>query len=214
MPVKASSIPLRTTTSPCPPESTTPASFNTGNMSGVLDNTYSACVITFSIASSKSSVSSATSAALSDTALATVRIVPSLGFITALYAVSVALCVAIARLSVSRISSLEISFVKPLKSCERITPELPLAPLNEPLDIAFERVAIVGLVIPLTSLAADIIVNVMLVPVSPSGTGNTLRSLIHSFFDSRFLAPAINIFCKSTASIVFVATIIILHSVL
>ena len=32
-----------------------------------------------------------------------------------------------------------ISFVKPLKSCDKITPELPLAPLNEPDDIALER---------------------------------------------------------------------------
>ena len=41
-PVRASNIPLRTTTSPCPPESTTPASFNTGNISGVLASTSSA----------------------------------------------------------------------------------------------------------------------------------------------------------------------------
>ena len=31
-----------------------------------------------------------------------------------------------------------------------------------------------------TSFAADIIVNVIFVPVSPSGTGNTFNSLIHS----------------------------------
>lgn len=59
----------------------------------------------------------------------------------------------------SVVSSLRptISFVKPLKSCERITPEFPLAPLNEPLEIAFERLSIVGLAIALTSFAADII---------------------------------------------------------
>ena len=30
-----------------------------------------------------------------------------------------------------------IPFAKPLISCERITPELPLAPLNEPFDASF-----------------------------------------------------------------------------
>ena len=88
----------------------------------------------------------------------------------------------------------------------------PLADvINEPVEIAFARFSIVGLAIELTSLAADIIVIVILVPVSPSGTGNTLRSFIHSFFDSRFLAPARNIFWTSAASIVLVATIF-LHS--
>ena len=52
-----------------------------------------------------------------------------------------------------------------------------------------------------TSEAADKMVIVMLVPVSPSGTGNTFNSLIHSFFASRFLAPAKNIFDNSLASI-------------
>ena len=101
--------------------------------------------------------------------------------------------------------------MNPLRSCERITPELPLAPLSDPVDIALARFSIVGFTIELTSLAADIIVSVILVPVSPSGTGNTFRSLIHSFFDSRFLAPARNIFCTSAASIVVIATLF-LHS--
>ena len=211
LPVKASYIPLNTTTRPCPPESTTPASFKTGSISGVFDKTSSACSIIFNSASSMSSVSSATSAALSDTPFATVRIVPSFGFITALYAVSVALCVALAMSSTVKLSSPDISFVNPLNSCERITPELPLAPLNEPVAIAFASVSISGTAIAPTSFAADIIVSVILVPVSPSGTGNTFKSLIHSFFASRFFAPARNIFCKSAASIVFVATIF-LHS--
>ena len=49
-------------------------------------------------------------------------------------------------------------------------------------------------------------VMVMLVPVSPSGTGKTFSSLIHSFFDSRFFAPARNILAKSAAFIVFIST--------
>ena len=74
-------------------------------------------------------------------------------------------------------------------------------------DIAFDNAAIVGSVSELTSFAADIIVIDIFVPVSPSGTGNTFNSLIHSFLLSRFLAPAKNIFASILASIVFTATV-------
>ena len=74
-----------------------------------------------------------------------------------------------------------ISLQKPLNSCERITPELPLAPLREPLDIAFAILSMVGCSTIITAFTADIAVRVMLVPVSPSGTGNTFSSLILSF---------------------------------
>ena len=147
-----------------------------------------------SIITVKSSSVSATCAALSAIPFATVRIVPSLGFITALYAVSTALLQAFAKTIASISSHVLISFVNPLNNWERITPELPLAPLKEPDDIALAITFISGFSIPPTSLAADIIVNVIFVPVSPSGTGNTFNSLIHSFFASRFFAPAKNIF--------------------
>ena len=166
-------------------------------------------MIISSIIYSRSSVSRTTSFAFSAIPFATVRIVPSLGFITALYAVSTARSHAFAKTTASIVSKALISFVNPLKSCERITPELPRAPLKEPEEIALANVSIVGLSIPLTSFAADIIVNVIFVPVSPSGTGNTFNSLIHSFFASRFLAPAKNIFCKVFPSIL-VTTIKIL----
>ena len=42
-------------------------------------------------------------------------------------------------------------------------------------------------------VAICIIVIDIFVPVSPSGTGKTFSSLIHSFFASRFFAPARNI---------------------
>src|SRR5699024_11418894 len=67
-------------------------------------------------------------------------------------------------------------------------------------------VSIVTLSRELTSFTADIIVSVILVPVSPSGTGKTLSSLIHSFFTSRFFAPARNMVFSIPASIVFTAT--------
>ena len=62
--------------------------------------------------------------------------------------------------------------------------ELPLAPRNDPEEIAFANEAMVGFSIAATSFAADIIVIDIFVPVSPSGTGNTYSSLIHSFLAS------------------------------
>ena len=97
-----------------------------------------------------------------------------------------------------------MDLVNPRKSWDKITPELPLAPLKEPDEMALQRERISGFSIAATSLAADMMVRVILVPVSPSGTGNTFKSLIHSFLDSRFFAPAKNIFASTLASIVFV----------
>ena len=91
--------------------------------------------------------------------------------------------------------------LKPLKSCDKITPELPLAPLSEPVDMAF-AMDFISSGAASTSFTADRIVSVILVPVSPSGTGNTLSSLIYSLFLSRLLAPAINAFFSASASIV------------
>lgn len=113
--------------------------------------------------------------------------VPSLGFITALYAVSVPRTMALARVVVSMASTFLISLVKPLNSWERITPEFPLAPRREPEEMALARSFILGFSRAATSLAAAIMVRLMLVPVSPSGTGNTFNSLIHSFLASSSL---------------------------
>lgn len=91
--------------------------------------------------------------ALSAIPLATVRMVPSLGFITALYAVSVPRTMALARVVVSMASTFLISFVKPLNSWERITPEFPLAPRREPEEMALARTFILGFSRAATSLA-------------------------------------------------------------
>lgn len=45
----------------------------------------------------------------------------------------------------------------------------------------------------------------MFVPVSPSGTGKTFSSLIHSFFASRFFAPARNILDKLSVLILVIS---------
>ena len=98
-------------------------------------------------------------------------------------------------------------FVNPRNNWDRITPEFPRAPRREPDEIAFARSFITGFSTAATSLAAEMIVMLIFVPVSPSGTGNTFSSLIHSFFASRFFAPAKNIFDRSAASIVCISTL-------
>ena len=100
-----------------------------------------------------------------------------------------------------------ITFVNPRKSWDKITPEFPLAPRRDPEEIALDKDFISGFSIALTSRAAAMIVMHIFVPVSPSGTGNTFNSLIHSCFASRFLAPAKNIFARSFASNVAFFTI-------
>ena len=154
----------------------------------------------------RSSVSSPNSAALSDIPLATVSIVPSFGFITALYAVSVPFWNASERICTVSSSYSAITFVKPRNNWDKITPELPLAPRNDPEEIAFANEAMVGFSIAATSFAADIIVIDIFVPVSPSGTGNTFSSLIHSFLASKLLAPARNILESILASMVCLST--------
>ena len=156
--------------------------------------------------SSRSSVSPAISAAFSAIPLATVRMVPSFGFMTALYAVSLALAQAAANDSTSISFSSRIDLVNPLSSWDRITPEFPLAPRREPDDMAFAKSFISGFSSAITSFAAAMIVRDILVPVSPSGTGNTFNSLINSFCASIFCAPARNILASISTFIVFVAT--------
>ena len=69
--------------SPFPPESTTPASFKTGSSSGVFSSTSSPYSSTFSRMGISPSSETASSVMRSATPFATVRIVPSFGFMTA-----------------------------------------------------------------------------------------------------------------------------------
>ena len=69
---------------PCPPESTTPASFNTGSISGVLLSVSCPARMILRMNSSMVSGPSARLTASSSMPRATVRIVPSAGFMTAL----------------------------------------------------------------------------------------------------------------------------------
>ena len=68
----------------------------------------------------------------------------------------------------------------PRKRRDRITPEFPRAPLRRPLAAASAAwVTVTGFLLPHSAAPFDI-VRLMLVPVSPSGTGKTFSSLTSS----------------------------------
>ena len=98
------------------------------------------------------------------------RIVPSTGFITAAYAPLVAAVNAAATVAASAASTRENSSLMPRRICDRITPELPRAPISEPWLTALQVGAIAGSASS-SSVITDSSVRAMLVPVSPSGTG-------------------------------------------
>src|SRR5699024_6635691 len=124
-----------------PPESTTPTSFKTGNKSGVLSNDALASVTTFSINFSISIGFFTNSFAIYAASLATVKMVPSTGFVTDLYATSTP------DINPSATSTLVNSvlpanfYAKPRNNCDKITPEFPRAPINKPLTKACNNVS-------------------------------------------------------------------------
>ena len=83
-PVSAAYMPRKMTIRPMPPLSTTPACFSTGSISGVRFNMASPTDSTSLNSSTTSSCLSRASSASSAITRETVRIVPSLGFMTAL----------------------------------------------------------------------------------------------------------------------------------
>ena len=167
-------------TSPLPPASTTPAFLSTGRIFGVsaraafapsrpVSNTLTASV----------SPSFTALRAYSDAVRITVRIVPSVGFMTALYAeelpCSSAEAIAAPSASSRPLSPLEI----PRNMSERITPELPLAPRSRPEATQLATAETLSLSsLTLTSREALVMVMDIFVPVSPSGTGKTLSASI------------------------------------
>ncbi len=67
-----------------------------------------------------------------------------------------------------------------------ITPLLPRAPISEPWAMAAHTPSRLS-VAPASSSTTEPMVSAMLVPVSPSGTGYTLRSLMIPRCESRAL---------------------------
>ena len=107
-------------------------------------------------------------------AAATVRIVPSTGRTTARRASSEAWPMASTRTSGPTPASPAAAMrsLIPRRSCERITPEFPRAPISEPWPMALHTAARPAPAsTPSSSLTTASRVSAMLVPVSPSGTG-------------------------------------------
>ena len=81
-----------------------------------------------------------------------------------------------------------------------MTPELPRAPMSAPwASFAAMTLADVSLLSAMPRIAACMVAD-MLEPVSPSGTGKTLRALIASRCSSNQAAPAIRAFLRSCPS--------------
>ncbi len=182
---------------PDPPASTTPARASTGSCSGVWARASPARRRAPSSTSTRPAPPSATSAAPSPAARATVWMVPSTGRRTACRAASLAAVRACDNTGADTSSAPASTPVKPRSSCERITPELPRAPMSEPWATAWHTSAMAGpppldegataaeerlseerspwaTSVPGTdcsSATTDSTVSAMLVPVSPSGTG-------------------------------------------
>lgn len=107
----------------------------------------------------------------------TVKIVPSVGFITALYAASTPSENALAIAFASAVSRPLNAFENPLNIRERITPLFPLAPLKRADAQREEASSMVQLSGKTAiSLAAAPIVILIFVPVSPSGTGKIFNA--------------------------------------
>ena len=108
----------------------------------------------------------------------TVSMVPSTGSLTARYALEAASARASLKPAVVRLCERPHTSHRPLTICERITPELPRAPIREPLVTAAATSAMLSASLCWSSSSTARTVSARLVPVSPSGTGYTLRSLM------------------------------------
>src|SRR5487761_140977 len=108
--------------------------------------------------------------------------VPSVGFISALEAIRAPSPRAAAIAAASIRSRSPTAWAKPRRICDRMTPLLPRAPMSDPWAAArITEPADVGIGAACASSTAERSVRYMLEPVSPSGTGKTLRSLTCSW---------------------------------
>ena len=98
------------------------------------------------------------------------RIVPSIGFNTAEYAAVLAAFSASATVAADAGEAPFNDEASPRRIWDRITPELPRAPISEPWLIASQVGTISGAAAS-SSLTTASRVRDMFVPVSPSGTG-------------------------------------------
>ena len=166
----------RTYSQPLPPASTTPAFSSTGFWCTVSASARPAEVTAASRTASTSSDSIAAASAAETRE--TVRMVPSVGFMTALYAASTPPFSAAANSAPSQISQPLRVLEKPRNRSDKITPELPRAPRSMAEAILSAVLVSVSSPALRSSSAAAFRVMLILVPVSPSGTGKTFSSLI------------------------------------
>src|SRR3984957_15632109 len=139
-----------------------------------------------------SSVVAAAAAAAEAASRTTVRMVPSVGFMTARYATAEASVIARATPLASRWARWADPCAKPRRICERMTPLFPRAPMSEPCAAAAStESAASGIGASRASSTAERSVRYMFEPVSPSGTGKTLRSLISCWFASSHESAAV-----------------------
>ena len=131
-------------------------------------------------------------ATASDTSRITVRIVPSAGFVTALYAAAEASSSPAARLLGVTSVAPSTPRASPPMICERITPEFPRAPMSAPCDMAASTAPAAGSAQRSASSIVERIVRYMLVPVSPSGTGKTFTAFTWGMFRSSQTVAAAN----------------------
>ena len=109
---------------------------------------------------------------------------PSTGFGTTPYDFVAAILMDRANCSPANLDSPSRASDSPLKNWASISPELPRAPSSAELAIFFEISATELDAYPFKSSSTDFTVKSMLVPVSPSGTGNTFNALMVSLFTS------------------------------
>ena len=82
-----------------------------------------------------------------------------------------------------------MALAKPRNSRDRMTPEFPRAPRSSAEAVAWAALPTVSKDCFFISAAAAPMDRLILVPVSPSGTGNTFRSLMRCF-SARMAAAA------------------------
>ena len=92
----------------------------------------------------------------------------------------------------------------PLTMIDKITPEFPLAPTSMPKESSLKKAPTLSLLI---FFNPDSSVSLILVPVSPSGTGNTFKSLIFFSFSFKAFKDAFkhsfNVFAFTTSILLF-----------
>ena len=128
----------------------------------------------------------------------TVKIVPSIGFNTASYAATLAAFNASANLVAVGGVFVRIVAASPRKIWLRITPLFPRAPINDPWLIASHVVSNPASA-PSSSATTASNVRVMLVPVSPSGTGYTFSRLMPSWWARMVSRKVITVSRKASA---------------